>query len=38
MTLLVPVTSFAADRTDTRPSAMAVVVGDVVHRAGIEPM
>ena len=38
MTLLVPVTTAAADRTDTRPFAMVVVVGDTVDRAGIEPM
>ena len=38
MTLHVPVTTFAADRTDARPSAMDVAVGDAVDRAGIEPM
>jgi hypothetical protein len=38
MTLRNPVTLFAADRTDPRPSAMVVVVGDTKHRAGIEAM
>jgi hypothetical protein len=38
MTLRTPVTLFAADRTDPRPSAMVVVVGDPSDSAGIEPM
>jgi hypothetical protein len=38
MTLRHSVTFFVADRTDTRPSAMVVVVGDTDVRAGIEPM
>ena len=39
MTLRLPVTFCAAsDRTDTRPFAMGVVVGDTHERAGIESM
>ena len=38
MTLRALVTPFAADRTDPRPSAMVVVVGDATDSAGIEPM
>jgi hypothetical protein len=34
MTLRTRVTSFAADRTDPRPSAMVVVVGDTNVSAG----
>jgi hypothetical protein len=38
MTLRKFVTPVAADRTDPRPSAMVVVVGDTNHSAGIEAM
>jgi hypothetical protein len=38
MTLRALVTPFGTDRTDARPSAMVVVVGDPKHSAGIEPM
>ena len=38
MTLRLPVTFAATDRTDPRPSAMVVVVGDTHERAGIESM
>ena len=39
MTLRLPVTFFVAtDRTDPRPFAMGVVVGDTHDSAGIESM
>ena len=38
MTLRLPVTICAADRTDTRPFAMAVVFGDTYDSAGIGAM
>jgi hypothetical protein len=38
MTLRLPVTFAATDRTDSRPFAMVAVVGDTNVRAGIEPM
>jgi hypothetical protein len=38
MTLRLPVTFVATDRTDPRPFAMVAFVGDTNVRAGIEPM